>query len=414
MTAAMRHAIIIGGGASGLVAAICAARNGARVTVLERMQRVGKKLLATGNGRCNLANRRLDATHYHGAQPHFVEAVFAQFGLDATLAFFDKLGVPVREEEDGKLFPASQQASSVLDVLRYEMAELGVVEVCDVIVQSIELKRDGVRCLCGNGRTFDGDAAVICTGGKSSPNLGSNGGGYRLAQALGHRVIEPFPALVQVTLDSPHLNHLAGVGLEGRAAVWVDGQLARTESGELLFAKYGLSGTAILQLSRTISEATLKGRATNLRIDLFPDLSEDALADLIHERIAANPRKPLEFSFVGLIHKRLVAALLNAAGVGNPQRPCGELSHEEVARIASVMKTWRFRCTGTQSWMFSQVTAGGVDVREVDSATLESKHAPGVYFAGEVLDIDGDSGGYNLQWAWSSGAVAGMHAASAG
>ena len=407
----MKQIVIIGGGASGLVAAIMAARNGARVVVLERMQRVGKKLLATGNGRCNLSNRRVGPAHYHGARPEFVEGVFAQFGLEKTLHFFESLGVSALEEDEGKLFPASQQASSVLDVLRYEMAQLGVTEICDVIVQSIQLKQGGVRCVCGDGRTFEAGRVVVCTGGKSSPNLGSNGGGYKLAQALGHTILEPFPALVQVKLDASYLNQISGVGVQGTAQVWVDGELKRAETGELLFTKYGLSGTAILQLSRPISEHTLKGRDTTVRLDLFPALSQEALAVLIHERIAKGSHKPIDFSFVGLFHKRLIPVLLQVAGIQNPQRPCGGLSRDEIARIASALKEWAIPCSGTQSWMFSQVTAGGVDVREVDPATLESKRAPGVHFAGEVLDIDGDSGGYNLQWAWSSGAVTGTHAA---
>jgi predicted Rossmann fold flavoprotein len=408
----MKHIIIIGGGASGLVAAIMAARNGAGVTVLERMQRVGKKLLATGNGRCNLSNRRLDSTHYHGVRPECVEAVFAQFGLGETLRFFDSLGVTVEEEDEGKLFPSSRQASSVLDVLRYEMSQLGVTEICDVIVQTIQPQGGGFRCVCGDGRTFEAGSVVVCTGGKSSPNLGSNGGGYKIAQALGHTIIEPFPALVQVRLDAPYLNQISGAGLQGEAQVWVDGKLQRTETGEILFAKYGVSGTAILQLSRPISESTLRGRDTQLRLDLFPALAHGALAALIQERIAKNARKPIDFSFVGFVHKRLIPVLLHLAGVQDLQRPCGDLSSEEIERIASAMKEWTIPCSGTQSWMFSQVTAGGVDVREVDPATLESKRMPSVYFAGEVLDIDGDSGGYNLQWAWSSGAVAGTHAAS--
>ncbi len=408
----MKRIVILGGGASGLVAAIMAARNGGEVTVVERMQRVGKKLLATGNGRCNLANRSLETARYHGTHPEFVEGVFAQFGLENTLAFFESLGVSVQEEDEGRLFPASGQASSVLDVLRYEMAQLGVAEVCDTIIQAVQRARGAFQCMCGDGRAFDADRVILCTGGKSSPNLGSNGGGYRLAQGLGHTIIEPFPALVQVCLDAPYLHHISGVSVQGRAEAWVDGSLKGSETGELLFAKYGISGTAILRLSRVVSEYTLKGRDTQLRLDLFPAVARDALLARIRRRIESAPKKSVEFSFVGLVHKRLIPVLLREAHIENTQRPCGDLMDAETARIASTMKGWRIPCTGTQSWMHSQVTAGGVDVREVDPGTLESKRTPGVYFAGEVLDIDGDSGGYNLQWAWSSGAVAGIRSSS--
>ncbi len=407
----MKHIVIIGGGASGMVAAIMAARNGARVTVLERMQRVGKKLLATGNGRCNLSNRRLDTAHYHGARPGYVEEVFARFGLDETLAFFDALGVCVQEEDGGELFPFSQQASSVLDVLRYEMARLGVTEVCETAAHSITPQHGGFLCACGNGKTFEADRVVICTGGKSSPNLGSNGGGYKLARALGHTIIEPFPALVQVCLEAPYLKQIAGVGVQGNAEVWVNGKCLGAKTGELLFAPYGISGTAILFLSRIISEHTLKGRDTQVRLDLFPSFTQEAITALLHQRIAKDAEKPIDFCFVGFLHKRLIPVLLKEAGIHDLRRPCGEFPQEAIVRLAQTLKQWTLPCTGTQSWMFSQVTAGGVDVREINPATLESKLVPGVYFAGEVLDIDGDSGGYNLQWAWSSGAIAGTHAA---
>ncbi len=408
----MKHVIIVGGGAAGMTAAIMAARHGARVTVIERMQRVGKKLLATGNGRCNLSNRRLDASRYHGRRPGFVAGVFARFGLEDTLDFFGALGVEFMEENEGRLFPVSQQASSVLDVLRYEMTRLGVAEVCDTIVQTVTSKHGKLRCVCGNEQTFEGDRVIVCAGGKSSPNLGSNGGGYKIAQALGHAIVEPFPALVQLKLDAPWLKRIAGISVPGSAHAWIDDNLRRTETGEILFTEYGVSGTAILSLSRTISESMLQGRSAQVRIDLFPALTPGELTALLQRRCAHAPFKPIDFSFVGLLHKRLIQAALQSAGIQDVQRPCGELSSDEIARIAATLKAWTFPATGTQSWMFSQVTAGGVDVDELDPATLQSRLAPGVYFAGEVIDIDGDSGGYNLQWAWSSGAVAGICAAS--
>ncbi len=406
----MKRVVVIGGGPSGMVAAIVAARNGAHVMVIERMQRVGKKLLTTGNGRCNLTNRRPHTSRYHGQDPAFVEGVFAQLSFEQTIAFFEELGIGFVEEDDGKMFPVCQQASSVLDVLRYEMTRLGVTEMCDAIVQSVKPKHGKLRCICGNERVVECDRVIVCAGGKSSPNLGSNGGGYKIAQAMGHSIVEPFPALVQVKLDAPYLKRIAGVSIQAEAQAWVDGRLQRTETGEILFADYGVSGTAILQLSRTISESTLQGRSTTVRLDLFPVLSHDALVALIQQRIAHAPHKPIDFSFVGLLHKRLIPIILQMAGTTELQRPCAELADHEIARIASTLKAWTLPAVGTQSWMFSQVTAGGVDVAEIDPITLESKLVPGVYFAGEILDIDGDSGGFNLQWAWSSGIVAGTHA----
>lgn len=405
--------IVIGGGASGLVAAIVAARNGADVRVIERMSRVGKKLLATGNGRCNLTNRYVGVEHYHGSSPTFISGVLDRFNLSATAAFFGGLGIATIMEEDGKLYPASEQAASVLDVLRYEMERLGVVEVCDTRIQRVDQLGKRFRCVSTDEDEFSCDRVIVATGGKSAPNMGSNGGGYKIATAMGHRVVDPFPALVQVNLDAQFLKRLKGLKLKGTAEVIVDGEARRCERGDLLFADYGISGPPILQISRLVSKATLGKREVFIRLDLFPDLTVKALADLLKLRISANPEKETGFSFVGLIHKRLIPVILKEVGIGELNVRCGSVPENMIERLADVMKNWLLRCTGTQSWMSSQVTAGGVDTGGLDVETLESKKVPGVYFAGEVLDVDGDSGGYNLQWAWSSGYRAGLAAASA-
>ncbi len=403
--------IIVGGGAAGMTAAIVAARRGAAVTVVERMSRVGKKLLATGNGRCNLTNTNRDIEKYHGANPRFVLGAFDQFHVKETLAFFEELGIESVVEEDGAVYPASGQASSVLDVLRYEMEELGVEVICDTAINRIEKGKAGFRCLCSDGGEYAADRVIIAAGGKSSPNLGSNGSGFRIAEGLGHRVKAPFPALVQVRLDAPFLKRLAGIRIRGRAECRIDDAVTGGERGELLFTDYGISGIPILQLSRSISEHSGTGRKLSLHLDLFPDSNPKEVAGRIVRRIAFNPRKPLEMSFVGFLHKRLTGVILREAGFGNGRLACGDLSGQEIHRLAGRMKDWPLRCTGVKSWMFSQVTAGGVDVGDVNPRTMESKIVPGIYFAGEILDIDGDCGGYNLQWAWSSGHTAGMNAA---
>ena len=403
--------LIVGGGASGMVAAITAARLGSGVLVVERMRRVGKKLLATGNGRCNLTNTQLDVAHYHGTRPAFALGALSQFGLDRTLSFFRELGVAPRVEDEGKVYPASGQASSVLDVLRYEMERLGVESVCDQSVQVIDTDGDGFRAVCTDGAAFESSRVILATGGKSAPNLGSNGGGYKIARALGHTIVEPFPALVQVRLDSPYLKRLKGLKIEGQAEALVEGESRQTERGELLFTEYGISGPPILELSRIVSERARDGQPTTLRLGLFPDATQDELVEMIASRVAAGPGKSVAFSFVGLLHKRLIPVVLREAGLGDTDRECGALSKREIGSIAERLLDWRIPCAGVQSWMHSQVTAGGVDVREVDRRTLESRIVPGVYLVGELLDVDGDCGGYNLQWAWSSGYVAGKHAA---
>ena len=403
--------LVVGGGSAGMVAAITAARQGCTVTVLERMQRVGKKLLATGNGRCNLTNLHCTPENYHGGYPGFVESVFAQFDVPATLEFFRKLGVEPRAEDDGKVYPRSGQAASVLDVLRDEMDRLGVQVIAEARAQSLIRRGSGFECHCTNETAWSAQHVILAAGGQSTPNLGSNGTGYKLAQQIGHTIIEPTPALVQICLAAPFLKHLAGQKLQGTASLFADGDPCGSASGELLFADYGISGLPILHLSRHVSRPPRDGAAMVLQLDLFPEWSVEDLEMKIQERIAAAPEKTAEFCFVGLLPKRTIAVLLREAGIEDIQRPCGALEAAAVQALAKLLKGWRIPCSGTKSWMDAQVTSGGVHVREINPETLESKCTPGVFLCGELLDIDGDCGGYNLQWAWSSGHVAAIHAA---
>lgn len=393
-----------------MAAAIVAARNGADVAVFERMSRVGKKLLATGNGRCNITNTNLTVDSYHGGSPRFILGILDQFGVGRTLSFFGELGIEPFVEENGYVYPASNQSSSVLDVLRYEMEMLGVEVLCDTGVDRVEKAGRAFRCHCTNSREYAVDRVVLAAGGKSSPSLGSNGSGFKIARKLGHTLKAPFPALVQIVLDSSWPKRLSGVRITARAECRMDGRFQSGAKGELLFTDYGISGIPALQISRAVSEHAGTDKNLSIHLDLFPDYSHGELVGLIAERIAHNPKKTLEMSFVGLLHKRLIPAILRESGFDSLCTPSGDLKRVETERIAFLLKNWIFRCGGVKSWMFSQVTAGGVDVGEVHSGTLESRIVPGLFFAGEILDVDGDCGGYNLQWAWASGYVAGINA----
>lgn len=393
-----------------MMAAIAASRQGATVTVLERMHRVGKKLLATGNGRCNFTNSDLSVDHYHGGEPQFILDVLDQFHLSDTLSFFEELGIEPVVENDGYIYPASGQASSVLDVLRYEMEQLGVEVVCDTKIDLLEKSGSGYRCLSADGTVYSAATVILSAGGKSYPNLGSNGSGFKIAERIGHTIREPFPALVQAVLEAPFLKRLSGLRVQGLAQSFIGGKVCCSWRGELLFTDYGLSGIPILQISRSVSEHVKSGYPMGIHLDLFPDTPLRELAGLISKRIANNPQKTIEMSFVGLLHKRLISVILKEAGFDSTDLPCGSLTQKGIDRLAGLLKNWPLRCVGVKSWMFSQVTAGGVALEEVSSRTLESKISPSVYFAGEILDVDGDCGGYNLQWAWSSGYVAGMNA----
>lgn len=404
---------IIGGGASGMIAAIIASRNGAGVTIYERMNRIGRKILATGNGRCNLTNTNLKWDNLqciHGNDIKFAGHILKQFSVEETIDFFEALGIAHKIEEDGKIFPMSDQASSVLDVLRYELEKLGVKIICDTEIKEINGSKDKFTIIDSSGAGHVADRIIMATGGRSNPNLGSNGSGYRLAEQLGHSIIKPFPSLVQLKLEAPFLRAIKGVKFDGMASINIDGHILRKEKGEILFMDYGISGPPILQLSRTAIEALENNKQPIIEVDMFPDYDYKKLLDLINLRFSYQYDRPLDFSFVGLINKRLIPVILKESKIHNVNRTCSEVSNKEIERITKLLKCWRFEVTGSQSWMHSQVTAGGVNLKDICPDTLESKIVSGIYFAGELLDIDGDCGGFNLQWAWSSGYVAGNYA----
>ncbi|WP_105615929.1 BaiN/RdsA family NAD(P)/FAD-dependent oxidoreductase [Vallitalea okinawensis] len=405
----MSKVIVVGGGASGLMAAIIAAREGASVVLLEKLSRVGKKILATGNGRCNISNRFADSQYYHGKNKKFILSAFNQFTVDKTINFFEEIGVHIKEESSGKLYPYSDQASSVLDLLRYELGRLQIEEICDAEVTKINRNKKGFKISTKDNKTFYSDKVIVAVGGKAAPNLGTNGA-YDLVERLGHHKTNIFPALVQIRLEADFLKALKGVKLIGCCRVLSNGKCLREEQGEILFTDYGISGPPILQLSRKVGESIDKKESTHLSVDMIPEYTHEELRDLLLFRYHNMPNKTVEESLQGLMNKRLCRVLVKVANI-DLQKKCSELSKKERERLIKVIKELTLKATGTQSWMNAQVTAGGILTNEVNPSTLESKYVKGLYLTGEILDIDGDCGGFNLQWAWSSGYVAGLNAA---
>jgi len=401
---------IVGGGAAGITAAIAARHKGASVTLLESNQRIGKKILATGNGRCNLTNTTTSIANYHGSNPRFAISALSQFGVEQTLAFFARLGVAHKVEGEGKVFPFSLQASSVLDVLRYELEETGVKVLGGAEVVGITQSGSGFTIALKSGDEFKADRVIIATGGKAAPHFGSTGSGYALALSLGHSIVEPFPALVQLKLASAYLKQIKGIKFEGTAEVVLDNKSLQTASGEILFTEYGISGPPILTLSRKAGECLKKNKRPFMKLVLLDSLTFGELEALLAERFSNNPGKTLAFSFVGFLNKQLAPVLLKEAGL-ELNKVASQVTAAELKKVAHILLNWRFPIIGTTSWPAAQVTAGGVNVREIDGQTMESRIVPKLYFAGEVIDIDGDCGGYNLQWAWSSGYIAGENAA---
>ncbi len=403
----MRKVVVVGGGASGMMAAIAAQDAGASVVLMEKTDRVGRKLLATGNGRCNIANRHLTGAAYHGTCASLTVPVFQRFGLRDTAAFFESLGLPVREEE-GRLYPYNLQASSVQDVLRYEIARRGAAVRLMSPVTALHRAKNGWRVETASGGE-PCDAVVLAAGGKAAPQLGSAGEGFALCRALKIAVTPLRPSLVRLLCDSPYLKRLSGVKVEGRADVGCEGNAVRTERGEILFTDEGVSGPPILQLSRDAGTLRAEGKQAFLTIDQFPERGAADLVQSLTARCRNLGYKDCFEAFNGILHKKMIPVMLLVCGI-EKSRSASSLREEEIRRIAAFLKGWVLPVRGDAGFRDAQVTAGGIHRREVTDR-LASVRYDGLYFAGEVLDIDGDCGGYNLQWAWSSGYVAGKEAA---
>lgn len=400
----MRNIAIIGGGASGYLAAITAARCNASVTIYERCERTLKKVLATGNGRCNMTNMSITKENYYSDDREFFTYAIDEFTLEDTLNFFSELGV-VTKVEDGKIYPYSLQASAISDVLRLEAERLGIKTVCNFEVSDIAKKGNGFVFFSYKGEKATADSIILATGGKASPNLGSNGSGYKLAEKFGHKITNLYPSLVQIKTDNTYTKSLQGLKVEANAMFYEEDNKKAEHFGEVLFTDYGLSGPPIFNLSRLA--ATRKNG--EIRLDIMPEFSGGEVYNMLCERMT--PDKNLENYFTGLLPKKLGQVLLKSCGISPLSRMSDTLSKKEISLIVKKIKGWSFPCFGTKSWNNAQVTAGGIKVSDVSSATMESKLVKNLYFAGEILDVDGDCGGYNLQWAWSSGYVAGKNAA---
>jgi len=360
---------IVGAGASGLAAGIAAGRAGACVVLLERMPRVGKKILATGNGRCNLGNRFALEHSYHNKE--FAAPALEKFG--GCEAFFDSLGLAVREEDEGRLYPRSNMAASVLDALRYGAERAGCEMRCDCPVTFIERVPDGFLI----NQSILARRVIIAAGGCAAPAQGSDGSGFLLLRALGHGVVEPRAALVQIKCDSPLLPMLKGLRVHAGISIERDGRVLRRAEGEVLFTGDGLSGIAAMEVSREAQKGSMAV------LDLLPEYSEEELTGLL--------ARWQGFGGVsGLLPKRVAEAVEKNAG--DP-------------------KHFAFPVAGTRGFEHAQATAGGAEVSQFDPGTLQSRTVPGLFACGEALDVDGGCGGFNLHWAWASGALAGSSAA---
>lgn len=390
---------VVGGGAAGLTAAISAARQGGSVAVCDRMPRLGKKILVTGGGRCNLTNEGLSPSAFTATDPGLVASVLGRFGKEDIRGFFKGLGLETRSEGD-RVFPATNQASSVLKVLEMEIGRLGVTvepgfEVVRVGHAGVSFSVEG-----RDGRRLEALSVVLAGGGLSYPALGSNGSAYELAGRFGHRLVAPVPSAVPVLAKDRMCHFLQGQKVGAVALALIGEKPAGRAEGEVLFTQYGLSGTAILDVSEGLSIAFHReGRAdTALVLDLVPFMSEESLAVEFRRRLRAGwPAADLAAGILPEKFAPVISAMTAAPGGGGV-----------AGTLAAGLKAKRFTVSGTRGWNEAEFTSGGVDAREIDPRTLESKLRPGLFLAGEMLDVQGGRGGYNLAWAWSSGYVAGQ------
>jgi predicted Rossmann fold flavoprotein len=402
--------IIVGGGASGIIAAITAHDMGADVALVEGGDRIGKKILATGNGRCNITNENCEDFRYHSANPGFFRHILSEFTYKDTKNFFSSIGLPLITLEDGKLFPMSLQASSVLDILRMALEERNIPIYLNSKVTEVNCKNNAFTLYTNSKNNFECRRIILACGGKSAASTGSDGSGFEIGRKFGHTLITPVPALVQMKLDYKNIKALSGIKFEGSAEIYVDNVSKRKEFGEILFTDYGISGPPILQLSRIASRASINGDDVKLSVDFIPAVSRSSLEELLESRWGMFAGRSIHDSFIGIINKKLIPILIKEAGITNIHEPCYMLQWNEKRTIYSLLKSWQFRVTGTNPFKDSQVTSGGINTKEVNSETLESKLIPGLYFSGELLDVDADCGGFNLQWAWSSGFAAAKNA----
>lgn len=404
-----RQIAVIGGGAAGMMAAIQAAGAGAAVTVYEKNDRVGKKILSTGNGRCNFSNEAMGEAFYHGSGTSLLAGALSEFGVVQTKAFFASLGMRIRDR-DGYLYPASDQASTVLDLLRYELDRRRVTVHTGEAVRTVSFDRDRKKFWIGRqGEGACYDAVILSCGGKAAPSTGSDGDGFRLAEGFGHRIVRPVPALAALVCKESFYKQVAGVRCDAALTLLVAGKEIGTERGELQLTDYGLSGIPAFQLCRTAGYALAEKKPVAVRVSFLPDFNESSCELFFRERLAAHGEDEMDVFLTGIVNKKINRLLMKLSGIRENER-AKDVPAEAFGRLQKRYLSLETVVTGTNGFDRAQVCAGGVDCAEV-TACLMSKKQPGLYFAGEVLDIDGQCGGYNLQWAWSSGTVAGRAAA---
>lgn len=402
----MYDVIIIGAGASGLMAAATAASKGARVALLEHKDDIGKKILATGNGRCNFTNTDMSVNKFHGSKA-LIKNGLSQFNYADTIRFFKELGIPAYDNA-GYIYPNSRQAASVVAAFRMELMRLHVDVKTGINITDIKPADDRPGyCIQTDQGSFKSKRLIIACGLTASPKLGSDGSLFRQIEALGHHIQKPLPALCGFSCDGLNFKKITGVRCDATVASVIDGQMTEQNTGELQLADYGISGIPVFQISSLMSRALDKGQRVEVIIDFLPAFSDDELNGYIKDRsITTTDNRSLNEMLNGLLNNKLLLELIHKSGV-SPDKKGRLLTDDDCKSLTRSIKHTAVSVKKPRGVEFAQVCAGGIYTKEIDVRTLESKIHPGLYFCGELLDVDGICGGYNLQWAWTSGYIAG-------
>lgn len=413
MTENPSRVVVVGAGGAGLMAAIAAARAGAQVVLLEKTKRIGYKIVISGKGRCNITNAETNLKELVAQYPgggKFLWSQLTQFDTEDTLRFFADLGLETKRDRGGRIFPTSDKSTDVVDALTRECTRLGVTIRLEAAGQSLCVEEGAVTGLrLTTGEVVPADAVIVTVGGQSFPGTGSTGDGYAMARAVGHQVVDPFPALVPIKVAG--VKDLAGLELKNvEATVAADGKALVTRRGEMRFAHFGLTGAIILYLSRHAVVAQKEGKQVEFWLNLKPALDREQLDAGLRRDWESRPRDPIQGALRARLPEQLIPAFLAAAGIPASKR-VSEVTRAERQRLLETFFRWRLPMICPLSKEVAEVTAGGVDLKEIEPKTMASKVVRGLYWAGEVLDVDGYIGGYNLQAAWSTGWVAGINAA---
>ena len=398
---------VIGGGASGMMAAITARKSGKEVVILERKDRILKKVLITGNGRCNITNVNADISNYFGKNISSVENILNSFNPQDTMDFFNGLGIICNEENRGKVYPLSGQASSVVDALRFEAERLGIKIETEFYVRKIEKDGFKFKIYSEDRKKIEAGRVILAAGGQSYPELGSNGSGFELAKELGHSVTRLSPSIVQLKTEKHQVKGLQGIKTDVAVTAYGDNKKICTYDGELLFTDYGISGNVVFNISFVMPLY----KNVEFEIDFMEKFDYNELYEILKERKKMMSHLTIENYFNGMINKKLGQFLSKVSGIEKLSKPVKDLNDSEIRKLCTVLKKYRIKILDTTGFKNAQVTAGGVSLDEVNPETLESKIVKGLYFSGEVLDVYGECGGFNLQWAWASGYIAGKNVA---